>query len=459
MATPKKKGGGGLNLGAAPPPPQKKTSGGASERASFTAFVNKHKALRPWAAAIWTWGNTYKGITPTELAAVVWSATQGSPDSASVKGLVRGNQNVNAAGVPLDATAQQRGSANYGIQWAAWAVSGATTQTQSVDQGYQMVFGGTATSSPVSSVLPKNYLPTPGPSIDQSVTGSVTKSQLTHSLKDPWLVATPKGFKYVNSINPPKDAVTWGGTPITQSQYTSVWNQSLKSTFEAYTGRQATAKEISQILAEAPDAPTLALELSKRPGFTHSPVWKRTAPGLVGVARSILGNDWQPHGGLIRDAIVQNWDQATFETHLRQLPEYTKGPEYRTNLDQNTKAFENIYGVDSTADPTVQALLRDKTKAGWSPDQLSLWAQQQPAYKSSPAYMTKMVSFLQQLGLITGNPATITQQQVDAMLNSAHNVANVTTAVDQAGGVHAGTSPANPTGTSVVPGRGTISVH
>lgn len=442
-----------------PPAPQK-SGKTLTDRQVFDNFINKHKALKPYVQQLLAWTQNYGGISAAQLAAAIWSYTKGNPTPQAIAQMA-GVPKVgatNAAGVGFTSTAPAT-SPDFWIQAIAWKLSGATTTYGSVDQGYTSSYGASGSASPVSRFLPGGYVGTPGRTPNQKAAGSVTQSNVTNALKDPWVVLTPKGFKYVNSVNPPKNTVTYGQTPIRVSQFNQAWKQSYQDTYYAYTGKQATPQQIVKILAQAPSPNELAIELTNQPSFQKSPVWKRTAPGLIGLARSIMGQNWKPSGGIIRQAIANNWDQATFEAHIRQLPGYQQSPEFRTNLDQNTKAFENVYGVDSTSDPTVQALIKDKTQAGWTPDQLALWARQQPAYKSSPAYQAGMVSFLQQLGLITGTPATLSQDQIDAMLNSAHNVANVTTAVDQAGGVHAGVSPANPTGTSVVPGRGTIAVH
>jgi hypothetical protein len=144
---------------------------------------------------------------------------------------------------------------------------------------------------------------------------------------------------------------------------------------------------------------------------------------LIEAARGILGENWKPSGGIIRKAIAQNWDQATFEAHIRQLPAYQNGPEFKTNLSHNQAAFEQIFGK---ADPHVQKLLHDKTLAGWTPDELQSWLRSQPAYVHTTEYQAKSTSFLSAMGLITGQQATLTGAQVDQMLHAGDSLGGST---------------------------------
>ena len=122
----------------------------------------------------------------------------------------------------------------------------------------------------------------------------------------------------------------------------------------------------------------LATELANRLGLPKSPAYKRTAPWPCRAGRQVLGNDWQPSGGIIREAIAQNWDQATFLQHIRGLPGYQKGPEFRTNLAQNTNAFQNVYAqIDRRPDHPADAAGEDTGRRHPGSDHAG--AQQQPA--------------------------------------------------------------------------------
>jgi len=238
-------------------------------------------------------------------------------------------------------------------------------------------------------------------------------------VKDPWLVKNKDGsLGFVAASAPPKNAVLYGGTPLTRSEFNQVWKQSYQDTFFAYTGHQAKAKDIIFILGKGWSVPTLANYLADRPTFTQSPVYKKAAPGLVQYARTILGQNWKPSGGLIREAIAQNWDQSTFYAHIKTLPAYQQGPEFKTNLAQNQSVFESVYGTTSNNDPAIQGLLKQKTLAGWTPDEFKSWLEAQPAYKHTAAYQSKAVSFLSQMGLLTGEVPTLSGDQIDQALSA-----------------------------------------
>jgi hypothetical protein len=68
-------------------------------------------------------------------------------------------------------------------------------------------------------------------------------------------------------------------------------------------------------------------------------------------------------------------------------------------------AYEQIYGK---ADPGAHTGMINETHvAGWTPDEFQSWLRSQDAYKQTPEYQSKSVSFLTQLGLITGAQATL----------------------------------------------------
>ncbi len=419
----------------APPVAQSKASG---ERGTFDQFINAHKALKPYASQIWQWANYYGGITPTQLAALLTFESRGNKNAqsgAGALGLAQIFDNsadaTNASGVPFfrsnrNISQQDKLNPVFAIRYAAWRMSGATEKYGSVDAAYLQNYNPnyTGSTTPISALLPKGYVGTASSSIDTSAQKSATTSQVTQGIKDPWVVLTSKGqIGFVNAAIPPKNAVTYGGTPITRTEYTQIWKQTYADTFFAYTGRQANAKEISKILAQAPSVYTLSNQLAGDKTFANSPVYKQHAPGLVAVGKSVLGNDWKPSGGIIRDAIAQNWDQATFEQHLRSSPAYLQSPEFKTNLAQNTSAFQAIYGGEATDDTAIKNDLQQKTLAGWTPTELQAWARQQPAYKQSDEYQAKATVFAQNLGLITGQQATLSQTQVDQMLNAGRQAA------------------------------------
>jgi hypothetical protein len=121
-------------------------------------------------------------------------------------------------------------------------------------------------------------------------------------------------------VEPPKNVLKYGGSPLTQTTFNQIWKQTYADTFFAYTGRQAKGTEIKGILA-TPRRSTRSRTTSPRQGLPESPVWKQHAPGLVSYARTASsGYNWKPSGGIIRKAIAQNWDQATFYANLKKRP-------------------------------------------------------------------------------------------------------------------------------------------
>jgi hypothetical protein len=409
-----------------PPKPQGKTTG---ERGIFDRFINSHTALKPYAGQIWADANNAGGITPTELAATLWLESRGNPSASNPSGalglaqiLDTSANPTNAAGVPFfranrQISRQDKLNPSFAIQYMAWRMSGAVQKYGSLDVAYVKGYNPNFTGTGPSGFLPKGYVGTPNQTVKQTVTKSQQTAGLKNTLNDPWVVETKAGFKYVNSPEPPKGTVSYGGQPITRSEFTQVWKQTYADTFFAYTGRSAKPSEIVQILQNAPSVYSLGNQLASEKAFSNSPVYKKAAPGLVQYARTILGENWKPSGGIIREAIAQNWDQSTFYAHLRQQPAYQNGPEFKTNLAQNQKVFEDIYGNADLHDPSIATLLKQKTLAGWTADQLNAWLRQQPAYKSSAEAQAKNVNFLSQLGLVTGAVPTLSGDQVDALLN------------------------------------------
>lgn len=410
---------------ALPPLPAPKTSKAQGERGVFNAYILAHKALKPYAGQIWAWATNYGGITPTQLAAVLLFESGGNPAAKSSVGALglaqiydtKANPK-NAAGVPffrgnLNISEADKKNPAFAIQYAAWRLSGATTKYGSVDaaylQDYNPKYAGSAT--PISSLLPKGYVGTPDQTATQSATSSVATTAATASLKaqtfEKWAVIDPKGHIGFATIRdpskPPKNALLYGGTPLTQSSFNQVWKQTYQDTFAAYTGRQANGKEIQSILARAPSIYTLSNQLAGTKDFVKSPVFKQHAPGLISYARTILGESWKPSGGIIRQAIAQNWDQATFYAHLKQAPAYLKGPEFQTNKVQNQAAFEAIYGKP---DANTSKLISEVTLQGWTPQEFQSWLRGQDAYKHSAEYQSKQLSFLSAMGLITGRQPT-----------------------------------------------------
>ncbi len=462
MAGPKK--GGTLNLGGAPPPPPHKNAGPPSSSAALQSLT-KLPGEQRYAQWIGLVKNAAKrwGVDPVELmATLMWEGGQATskPNAAGAIGLgqivdstIREELNPEqyqsfvreVAHGHTKITPQMAADPAFGIAYMAWRMAGSRRDYQSLNAwysspGYNPGFAGDSRGAGPESLLVKAHVGGYQPNIPQSPTqkagSSVDTSGAKASITDRWAVITPQGnikFVPITDLNTPPPYVLRyaGSTPMTELTYTQAWKQSDEDTYEAYTGKKANGPAIQQILAEAPSPTQSATELANRPGFSKSPAYKRTAPGLVALGRQVLGNDWQPSGGIIREAIAQNWDQRrSCSTYTAASPATRRGRSSERTSPRTPTPSRTSTAQDPTGDPTIQQMLREKTQAGWTPDQITLWAQQQPAYKHSPAYQAKTVSFLQQLGLITGQQATLTGPQVDQMLQAAHNVAAATNAAN-----------------------------
>jgi hypothetical protein len=416
-----------------PPPKSKTTSAGAA----FNSFINAHPTMRPYADMIWKYAKVY-GNDPTVMAALYWresfaAAKAQGKDPATItspKGAVGIGQIMPlhvGEKTPWGHVVSQSDltNAKFNIQWSSWFFSEQVKKYGSADAAYNQGYNPGYTGPPLTSLLPKGYVPKSGLSPTDKGQVAAETAAATQAAKaqtfDKWAVLTNKGtIQFTNIVDPakpPKNVLKYGGSPLTQSSFTQVWKQTYQDTYFAYTGRQASGKQIAAILAQSPSIYTLSNQLATDPksGFDKSPVWKQHAPGLVQYAKGILGNNWKPSGGIIRQAIAQNWDQATFYAHLKQLPAYQKGPEFQDNVAKFTSIAESIYGKP---DDSGKALIHSVAKQGWTQDEFASWLRAQPAYEQTAEHKSKQVAFLTQLGLITGATPTVSGSEVDQMLTA-----------------------------------------
>lgn len=211
------------------------------------------------------------------------------------------------------------------------------------------------------------------------------------------------GFSYSTGPNPPKNVLLINGAPATKSDLQASWNSQYADTYAQFTGKQATPAQISKILASGVSVYGLRSQLATQPSFTSSPVYKSSAAGLQGDAKTILGGN-APQS-LINQALAENWDQATYEAKLRALPAYTKGPEFQTNLDQLQQVYQGIYG--SVDEQTAQNL-KEYAAAGWTPTMLGTYLRSQPQYKTSAEAQGNALGFLDSMGLLIGARPVLT---------------------------------------------------
>lgn len=290
-----------------------------------------------------------------------------------------------------------------------------------IDQKYARYSGGA--NFTLSSGLPHGYVPksglTPTEAGSAAAQQSAANQQGKAVLFDRWAVLGADGrvkfVKITDATQPPSNVLKYGPTPLTQTQFLATWKQNYQDTFFSYTGRQASGKEIANILLNAPSLYTLATTLATTNSFTTSPTYKAHAPGIIAIAKQAYGEDWKVDKSLVSQAISQNWDQATLLENLKSRPEYFQGPQFKDAKAKMDNVYQSIYGTST--DPDTQTVIDHVARNGWTTDQFAAWLRTQPQYRNSQEFKTKAFSFAQQLGLITGKQQTLTADQ--ALLGGA----------------------------------------
>lgn len=202
---------------------------------------------------------------------------------------------------------------------------------------------------------------------------------------------------------PPKNALRYGGQPLTQNELSSMWTARYATVWEQYTGKVPTAADIVSTLKSGLSPYGLQTKLSQTKTFTSSPVYKSSAPGVQAVAQQVLGG--AAPDSFVRQAIALGWDQSTVAAQLRKLPQYLQGPEFQTNQAQMNTVYKQIYGAP---DANAQQAIRETAAAGWTTDQFASYLRSQPQYKTSVEYQAKATSFLDAMGLLLGSRAVLT---------------------------------------------------
>lgn len=174
------------------------------------------------------------------------------------------------------------------------------------------------------------------------------------------------------------------GTQATQNDlkaFQSEWSQGGKaSIFEAYTGKQSTLAD--QLKYASMSEWQLRTELSQQGSFTSSPIYKQQAPGLVANVKTALGK--KPPPGFVRQAIAQNWDSATVTAKLKELPDYTNGPEFKASFSSALAVYKSIYGDTATPDERVHKILTAAVQSKETSDELKQQLMGLPEFKGSP---------------------------------------------------------------------------
>ena len=153
-----------------PAPKSKTTSAGAA----FNSFINAHPTMRPYADQIWKWAKTY-GNDPTVMAALYWresfaAAKAQGKDPATIispAGAVGIGQIMPlhvGERTPWGHVVSQSDLTNpkFNIQWSSWYFSQQVSKYGSVDAAYNKGYNPGYTGPPLSTLLPKGYVPKTG---------------------------------------------------------------------------------------------------------------------------------------------------------------------------------------------------------------------------------------------------------------------------------------------------------
>lgn len=238
--------------------------------------------------------------------------------------------------------------------------------------------------------------------VPQKVTTAAELAAAKAAKSDPWVVLKDGKVSYVNSVNAPKTAVTFQGSPVRASDWQKNMNY-YNDYFTKYIGRKAKPGEIVSIINKGMTPTAVQLMLTKDPAFKRGSIWQAQAPAILGYAKSMMGENWKSDPDFIRKAIVNNWSEGTLRAKLRARPEYLDGPEFK----QNVAGLQNVYSqIQGRPDEAAVQGIKEAALGGWSSDQYAAYLRAQPQYTQSQEYKGKALSFLDALGLITGQQTT-----------------------------------------------------
>ncbi len=397
----------------APPPAKKKGN-------PYDNYIAAHPGLKPWAQQIRN-DAVAEGIDPLYFAALINLESGGHPGAVSSAGAIGLAQIEPGTGVGAYAPWLGRRltradldnpaiNLRFGAYYFAQALKAHGGNYAAAYNGADGIKG--ATYNPGYKGNPFAGLPAPsgGYSPIQKAQNAQEQAAAKQTLTDPWVVIRNGKVRYVNSPTAPKGAVTSGGLPLTRSQFLDGWHQ-LNDVYEAYTGKTATAQQAAQALQRGTSVYHLQLTLSQTPAFRGSPVWKSRAPDYVAAWKSVYGNNSKPDVALIGKAIVQNLSGDGFHELLRERPDYVQSNEFKQGVTSMQSVYESIYGA--TDDNSTNAI-KQATLAGWTPDQFAAYLRKLPEYSTSNEYHQKALTFLDALGLITGQVSTLQPGTVPA---------------------------------------------
>lgn len=297
----------------------------------------------------------------------------------------------------------------FAIAYAAWRMGGSRGKYASLDEwyrspGYNPGFTGDS-RGPGPSIYTGKYQPSVPQTPAQTAASSVDVAGAKDALTASWAVRTKDGVRFVNAPEPPKGTIKWFGQPVDQAGFLRA-KQHYNDTYQAYVGKNAPDSAIAHILNSGLSDYALANRLSKSPNFRSGTVYKSRAGGIIQYAKGLFGEQWKPDADLVRQAIVQNWDEGTLVSKLRARPEFLKGPEFKKGEAGLLSVHQSIMG---NPDEQARIGIKEAVLGGWSADQYAAYLRGHQSYKYSPELQTKQLAFAEAMGLITGQMPTLQQ--------------------------------------------------
>lgn len=411
---------------APPPPPPPDTKKGAQGKAAYTAYINAHPKLKRYSQVIYQTAIA-EGLDPVYWAAVINTEyvpkPDGSPKDSPVGALGPAQVMPLHVGdfapwlnrkLTLNDLKNPKTNIRFGAHYFAQALAAHGGDYDAAYRGYgpgdaAVTYNkGYSGASPFATV-PNSYVATGGTSPQDQAANAQEQKAATQQLTDPWAVIGQNGkLRYVNSASPPKNAITYAGSPLPRSQFLQMWQNRLNPIFESYTGKEATAKEAAAALAKGTSDYHLQTQLANSKAFFGSPVWRADAPGYTAVWRSVYGNA-KVDRELLRYAILHNVRDG-FQELLRERPDYVHSNEFKQNTGALKTVYEDIYGL---TDANAGNAIKQATLAGWTPDQFAQYLRHLPDYMRSNEYHQRSLTFLDSLGLITGQVSTLKSGAAD----------------------------------------------
>jgi hypothetical protein len=223
---------------------------------------------------------------------------------------------------------------------------------------------------------------------------------------NPWVVIQDGKVSYVQSVSPPKNVLVGstsnGIIPIRRSDYLQK-KSLINEYYQKYIGSNVDDAHLATILKTGMSEGAIINMLSKSPKFFRGQIWQAQAPSIKGYAKALMGENYKVPAEFIRKAIINNWSEGTLRRKLIEKPEYLQGPEFRQNVSQLQNVYSSIQG---RPDEAAMQGIKEAALGGWSSDQYAAYLRNRPEYTGSQEYKSKALSFLDALGLVTGEQAT-----------------------------------------------------